>query len=113
MSSEKRHHGPVRLDRVLDGVLQECGLSDRLAERRILDDWPAIVGPQIAAHARALDLSDGVLTLQADHGAWRQELMLLMPQIQAGFNGRFGPGTIKEIRWARPGTGRPPRDSQD
>ncbi len=39
--------GPVRLDRILGGVLSDCGLSDRLAERSLLDVWPAIVGTVI------------------------------------------------------------------
>ena len=82
-------------------------------QRRTLDAWDAVVGREIAAHARAVDLENGVLTLQADHGAWRQELTLLMPQIMERFNSRFGPGTVTEIQWARPATDRRTRDNRD
>jgi len=93
--------------------MRDCGLEDRLAQRRALAAWDAVVGPEIAAHSRAIDLEEGVLTLQADHGAWRQELTLLMPQIMAQFNSRFGPGTVTAIQWARAGTDRRTRDNRE
>jgi predicted nucleic acid-binding Zn ribbon protein len=113
MTDRQRRGSPLPLERVLDGVLRECGLVDRLSQRRALEAWDSIVGGAIAAHVRALDLADGVLTIQADHGAWRQELTLLMPQIMASFNSRFGPGTVTSIQWARPATGRRHRDNPD
>jgi predicted nucleic acid-binding Zn ribbon protein len=113
MSRKDRNQGPVRLDRILDGVLAECGLSDRLAERSLLEVWPQIVGERLSRHVRAVDLRDGVLLLSADHGAWRQEVTLLLPQIQAGCNRRFGEGTVREIRWARPWTRRPRDDNHE
>jgi predicted nucleic acid-binding Zn ribbon protein len=118
MNDHKRHDperrgSPLPLERVLEGVLRECGLEDRLAQRRALDAWDVVVGREIAAHSRAIDLEQGVLTLQADHGAWRQELTLLMPQIMTRFNSRFGPGTVTSIQWARASTDRRSRDNQD
>jgi predicted nucleic acid-binding Zn ribbon protein len=102
MTEGKRRRGsPQLLGSVLADALAEYGLSSRLGQRRALEAWPSIVGIHIARHARAIDLADGVLTLQADHGAWRQELLLLAPQIKARFDRQFGPGTVKEIRWAR------------
>lgn len=101
MSQKDRKTGPVRLDRILDGVLSECGLSDRMAERSLLEVWPQIVGERIAGHVRAVDLREGVLLLAADHGAWRQEVTLLMPRIREQCNERFGEGAVREVRWAR------------
>ncbi len=101
MSSSNRKNGPVRLDRILDGVLSDCGLSDRLAERSLLDVWPEIVGERLAGHVRAVDLREGVLLLAAEHGAWRQETTLLLPKIRQQCNERFGEGAVTEIKWAR------------
>ena len=113
MKDRQRHGSPQPLDRVLEAVLRQCGLEDRLAQRRTLEAWDTVVGREIAAHSRAVDLENGVLTLQADHGAWRQELTLLMPQIMARFNSQFGPGTVTSIQWARPSTDRRIRDNRD
>jgi predicted nucleic acid-binding Zn ribbon protein len=113
MSRRDRNDGPVRVDRILPGVLSECGLAERLAERTLLAAWPQIVGERLAAHVRAVDLRDGVLLLAAGHGAWRQEATLLLPAIQRECNARFGEGAVTEIRWARAWTARPPADNDN
>ncbi|HOX26831.1 MAG TPA: DUF721 domain-containing protein [Candidatus Krumholzibacteria bacterium] len=113
MSQRDRKEGPVPLGRILDGVLAECGLSDRLAERSLLDAWATIVGERVAAHVRAVDLRERVLYLAADHGAWRQEVSLLAPQIRAACNARFGENAVTEIRWARSWTPGPRTDNED
>ena len=110
-SGINRQEGPVRVDQILDGVLDKCGLSDRLSERSLLDHWPEIVGDRLAGHVRAVDLREGVLLLAAEHGAWRQETTLLLPRIQSECNKRFGAGTVTAIKWARPWTRRPQPDN--
>lgn len=113
MTKRRDHTGPVPLSRILQGVLQDCGLDGRLNERAPLLAWREIVGPEIAAQSRAVDLEAGVLVLEADHGAWRQELSLLLPEILEKFNARFGPGTVTEIRWrGGPGRGRKRNDAK-
>ena len=92
MSQRNRKEGPVRLDKILDGVLSEYGLEDRLAERSLLSAWAEIVGARVAAHVQAIDLRESVLFLLADHGAWRQEVNLLLPRIRRECNERFGDG---------------------
>ncbi len=94
-----RKVGPQPLSKILPGVLQQCGLEERLEERMPLLHWRRVVGPEIAAHSEAVDLRDGVLVLTADHGAWRQEVTMLIPMIIQKFNALFGPGTVNEVQW--------------
>jgi len=104
--------GPQPVSKILAGVLRHCGLHDRLAERSVLSKWPEVVGSEIAAHSQAVDLLDGVLVIEADHGAWRQELTLLMPEIMGKFNRLCGAGTVREIQWRnRPLRSRKHRDN--
>ena len=102
-----KREGPLPVSRLIEGALRQCGLHDRLQERGALLRWNEIVGEDIAAHSRAVDLVDGVLVLEADHGAWRQELTMLVPMIIEKFNAMFGEGTVTEIQWRdRPVRGR-------
>ncbi len=102
MAADSRRAGkPLPIGAILPDVLEGLGVQERLRERRLLAAYPEIVGPRIARHSRAVDLADGVLTLQADHPVWRQELVMLFPRIQAGYNERFGPGSVREICWDR------------
>jgi predicted nucleic acid-binding Zn ribbon protein len=90
---------PQSVGDILPSALAAAGLGRRFAERSVLEDWAQIAGERVAAHSRAVDLRDGVLVLDADHGAWRQELTLLFPTIVRKYNERHGEGTVREIRW--------------
>ena len=91
--------GPQPIARILQDVLKRYGLQERLSERSALLRWPEVVGTEIAEHSRAVDIQDGVLTIEADHGVWRHELTLLMPLIVEKFNQMCGQQTVTEIRW--------------
>lgn len=109
MAARREKTGPVPVSRILEGMLRESGLQDRLQGRAALLGWREIVGGEIADHSRAVDLVDGVLTLDADHGAWRQEVTMLVPEIIRKFNARYGEGTVTGICWVdRPRHGRRP-----
>ena len=104
MNDKRRKSKPERVDAIIESVLGGTGLADRARERSVLEVWAEIVGDKAAAHTRAVDIADGVLTLEADHAAWRQELTLLFPAIIEKYNARHGEGTVREIRWTRGGT---------
>lgn len=104
MSDDRHKSRPVRVDEVLDSVLESTGLRARARERSVLESWAGIVGERAAAHTRAVDIADGVLVVEADHAAWRQELTLLFPAIIEKYNRRHGEDTVREIRWRHGGT---------
>ncbi len=107
MNARGDNTGPQPISGILKAVLRQCGLSDRVEERTPLAAWPEIVGKEIAQHSKAVDIKEGVLILEADHGAWRQELTLLIPMIINKFNALYGEGTVTEIKWRyQPGQGR-------
>lgn len=102
-----KKEGPQPVSRIIGDALRRFGLDERLEERAALLRWREIVGDEIAAHSRAVDLADGVLVLEADHGAWRQEVTMLVPMIIAKFNTLCGEGTVTEVTWKeRPVRGR-------
>ena len=101
MGKTRRRSSPESLAKVLSKVLADTGLSERLDERRVLSAWVEIVGEEIAEHVRTLDIVDGVLMIDADHGTWRQEVTLLAPEIINRLNDMFGRETVCEIRWRR------------
>ena len=105
MNDDRTKARPERVGSILDSVLNQTGLASRAQERSVLGNWEEIVGDRAAAHTRAVDIKDGVLTLEADHAAWRQELTLLFPVIIEKYNARHGEGTVREVRWRRGGSG--------
>lgn len=94
----KRRH-PVPVGEALEGWLKAKGLRRRLDLAAAVDEWPVIVGPQIAAVTRAESVTaDGVLWVRVTTSAWANELSLMAPRILAKVNqGRTG--QIRDIRW--------------
>ena len=104
MNDDRHKARPERVGSILDTVLNQTGLSRRSRERSVLDDWPDVVGERVAEHTQAVDIEDGVLFIEADHAAWRQELTMLFPAIIEKYNTKHGEGTVREVRWRRGGT---------
>ena len=88
------------LGEALGAWLRKRGLVRRLDLATVVEEWPRLVGPQIAAVTRAESVTaDGVLWVRVTTSAWANELSLMAPGILARLNqGRTG--KIREIRWA-------------
>lgn len=83
----------------LRSYLKQAGLVRRIGQAGVLEQWPELVGPQIAAVTTAESVSaDGLLRVRVSTPAWATELQLMTPQILARLNtGRSG--RITGIRW--------------
>jgi len=90
---------PTRLSLVLEKFLKRAGLGRRLDQARVLEDWPRLVGPQIAKVTEPDSVAaDGTLRVRVATASWASELSLMTPTILARINtGRTG--RIKSIRW--------------
>ena len=83
----------------IDRFLARAGLAKRVAQAGVIEEWPELVGPQIAQVTRAESVTpDGVLRVLVATSAWANELSLMTPRIMSRLNsGRVG--RIREIRW--------------
>jgi len=63
---------PVRVGELLGSL---PGLSDRLAEVRLVKTWPLIAGPA-GARSRAEGIEQGVLQVAVDSSGWLHRLTL-------------------------------------
>jgi predicted nucleic acid-binding Zn ribbon protein len=95
----RRSDGPTRLGDALKSYAAKAGLARRLDLAQIVEEWPKLVGPQIAAVTRADSVTpDGILRVRVVSSAWANELSLMMPKIMAKLNaGRRG--RIRELRY--------------
>lgn len=82
---------------ILDKIrARNPALEKRLEEALAVDAWEKTVGSQIANHARALKVEDGVLWVEVDHSVWRTELHHRKRQILERLNEAVFPkGTQK------------------
>ena len=111
MMRRRRKSRPTPVEDILAEVLARTGLREGLDDRRLVDAWADVVGPDLADRSRAVSLRDGILTVEADHGVWRQELTLLFPRILERYRQIYGAERVRELRWDRQPGGRPRRGS--
>lgn len=58
--------------------------------------WPVVCGADIAARTRALEFSNGRLTIEVPDTTWRHQLAAFIPRYISGFNELLGP-VVKEV----------------
>jgi predicted nucleic acid-binding Zn ribbon protein len=96
----KRGKKPERVERVLDRVLEQGGYAGRLAQNRIVEQWPELVGDHIAKVTRAEVVGpNNMLIVSVKTNAWMTELALLEPEILATINRATPAHPIEKIRW--------------
>ena len=90
---------PTPLADVLTSYFKQAGLTKRVQQAGIIEEWAALVGPQIARVTEPDSITpDGVLRVRVATAAWANELSLMSPRILARLNaGRSG--RVKQIRW--------------
>ena len=85
---------------LLEKVMRNLGLNERLNEAQILGAWQEIVGDFIASHAAPSRLRDGVLYVQVIQPTVHYELdRVWKPQIVKKLKARFGAKIIRDVKF--------------
>lgn len=89
-----------RLADTLARYLRSSGISARLKQQSVLNDWSELLGPQIAEVTRPISVSaDGTLLAEATSHAWVVELGMMEQDLLASLNRVTGDRPIQRIRW--------------
>lgn len=98
MTEKKRK--PTPLAEALGGFLQKSGLARRVEQATAVEQWPELVGPQIAAVTKAMSITpDGTLFVAVSSHAWMTELSLMEPELLRSVNAVEGRAAIRKIRF--------------
>jgi predicted nucleic acid-binding Zn ribbon protein len=89
---------PQPLGRLAGRIALERGWTGRLTTGRLFDRWAAIVGEDVAEHARPVELTDGELVVQADSTAWATQLRLLQKQLLVKIAAAVGNDVVKRLK---------------
>ncbi len=90
---------PTPLGEALARWLTDSGLAKRFDLATVVEEWPELVGPQIAAVTQAQSVTpDGTLMVRVATPGWATELGLMTPKILARVNGSKR-GRVLHVRW--------------
>jgi len=88
---------PVPVADIVSELVRDRGWDERLNVQRVFTDWPAVVGPDVAAHSSVEAFDDGVLTVRADSTSWAKELQLLAPGLVRRLNAELGQDSVLRV----------------
>ncbi|MHB2023254.1 MAG: DUF721 domain-containing protein [Mycobacteriales bacterium] len=97
-ASTGRGGDPARLGDALADLLADRGWRDSVAAASVLARWADLVGTDVSGHSRAVSLSDGVLTVEAESTAWATQLRLLEPVLLGRIDAAVGSGVVRRLR---------------
>jgi hypothetical protein len=89
--------GLEKVDGLIDKVLGRWGLGDMELFIDICDKWKDIAGERWGTQARPTLLRDGVLTVEAPHGA-ATILRYASGELLRALDAEFGEGRVTEVR---------------
>ncbi len=91
---------PTPLAEALQAWIRKKGLVKRMGQAVVVEEWAALVGPQIAKIAVPESVSpDGVLRVKVATAPWATELQMMTPRIIGRLNTGRPARPITSIRW--------------
>ncbi|MEO7962630.1 MAG: DUF721 domain-containing protein [Gemmatimonadaceae bacterium] len=92
---------PEPIADLLARFLRASGIAGRIEQSRVLDQWPALVGAEIAAVTRPLSVSeDGTMFVAVRSHAWMSELTMMERELLESVNREAGRRPIQRLRWS-------------
>jgi predicted nucleic acid-binding Zn ribbon protein len=89
---------PVSLRESLGELTAELRVPGPDAMRVVQDQWPDLVGSDLAPHVRLGSLRDGTLTLEVDDPSWATPLRYLESSIVETLAKQLGRDVVRAVR---------------
>lgn len=84
---------------VLAEFLRENGMEKPIMERRVVEQWPQLMGDTVARLTRSVEVTDGVLYVRLSSAALRQQLFEMRFDLIKKLNEAVGcEGVIRDVR---------------
>jgi len=88
---------PQPLGDVLQEVIAQLGLQEKIDEARVVETWAALAGTKINSVTESVWLKGSTLYVKITSAAWRQELHMNRRKWRERLNGQFETDLIEEI----------------
>ena len=92
-------NGPSPLATILPALFEQLGLARTAEGWKAVAEWPAVAGPRIARHARAVSFRDGTLAVEVEGSAWMHELGFLSRELVRNLNRHLGADVVRDVRF--------------
>lgn len=89
---------PMRIGELWDDFVSSSPVVQRrLAEARVTELWPAVVGPAVAAHTVSVKVEKGILTAVMSSSVARHELFMRRTALGEAVNQALGMRVVNTV----------------
>ncbi len=92
-----RKSNTQKIEEVISDYLRELRIDKKIAETRLINSWPAIVGPVIARQTEKLYIRNGVFYVHLTSPVLRNELSFMKTRIMEVLNEQAGNRLITKV----------------
>lgn len=90
---------PTPLAQVLESMLENKGLSPKLAQYAMFEDWEKVVGKGLAEKTRPVRMQGNQMVIEVEHSTWIPELQFMKPKLLEKIREVFPQTAISDLRF--------------
>jgi predicted nucleic acid-binding Zn ribbon protein len=88
---------PRPLGEVLEEVIEQLGIQDRVDEARVVETWASVAGTDINSVTESVWMKGSTLYVKITSAGWRQELHMNRRKWRERLNGALETDLVDEI----------------
>jgi predicted nucleic acid-binding Zn ribbon protein len=88
---------PQPLGDVLEEVIEQLGLQDKMDEARVIETWAAVAGPDVNGVTESVWMNGATLYVKITSATWRQELHMNRGRWRERLNDELDAELVDEI----------------
>lgn len=92
-----RRSETLNISEIIESLLKQQGLEDKLCENRLMNSWEDLLGKSIGRATRSLYIKDRVLFVHIASSVVKHELMMIRDELVKRLNERAGKEVIDKI----------------
>jgi predicted nucleic acid-binding Zn ribbon protein len=90
-------NSPQPLGDVLEEIIEQLGLQDKIDEARVVETWAAVAGTDINSVTESVWMKGSTLYVKITSAGWRQELHMNRRKWRERLNGALDADLVDEI----------------
>lgn len=91
-------NSPQLLRGSLEKLLESLGSPEIDAVKALIDQWPQVVGPELATRIRAVAVRESELIVHVEDPAWASQISWLEETLMERISSLIGSGRILRVR---------------
>ena len=93
-----RRTTPVRVGELVDEWLTHCpGIARKIAEAKVADVWPQVVGPAVAGYTMSIEMVKGILYVKMSSSVVRNEIFMRRDSLRDALNAALGVRVVHAV----------------